>query len=73
MTLNYRPQMATVRPRVMAMPERDTSRSGRIIEHPLGMMETDIITKVLEFIPDANRRTSRSWPSPTSSCPAGGA
>jgi electron transfer flavoprotein alpha subunit len=51
-TLNYRPQMATVRPRVMAMPERDTSRSGYIKAHPLGMMEDAIITKVLEFIPD---------------------
>jgi electron transfer flavoprotein alpha subunit len=52
-TLNYRPQMATVRPRVMPMPEKDTSRTGRIIEDQLGMFEKDIITKVLEFIPDA--------------------
>ena len=51
-TLNYRPQMATVRPRVMAMPARDESRTGRIVEHTLGMIETDIITKVLEYIPD---------------------
>lgn len=54
-TLNYRPQMATVRPRVMAMPERDTSRSGIIIEHPLGMIESNIVTKVLEYIPDARQ------------------
>jgi len=53
-TLNYRPQMATVRPRVMAMPKRDTSHSGKITEHKLSMIETDIITKVLEFIPDQN-------------------
>jgi len=52
-TLNYRPQMATVRPRVMAMAERDASRTGRVIEHPLGMVESSIITKVLEYIPDA--------------------
>lgn len=51
-TLNYRPQMATVRPRVMAMPERDATRNGRIIEDQLGMIEDSIITKVLEFIPD---------------------
>lgn len=56
-TLNYRPQMATVRPRVMAMPGRDASRSGEIISHPLTMLETDIITKVLEFIPDETRNT----------------
>ena len=53
-TLNYRPQMATVRPRVMAMPNRDETRNGGITEHPLSMIETDIITKVLEFIPDQN-------------------
>ncbi|QJQ01155.1 electron transfer flavoprotein subunit alpha/FixB family protein [Herbaspirillum rubrisubalbicans] len=52
LTLNYRPQMATVRPRVMAMPEPDRSRSGQIIEHPLCLVESDIITKVLEYIPD---------------------
>ena len=51
-TLNYRPQMATVRPRVMSMPKKDDTRSGTITEHPLGMIETDIITKVLEYIPD---------------------
>lgn len=54
-TLNYRPQMATVRPRVMQMPEPEDGRSGRIVEHPLGVVETDIITKVLEFIPDDKR------------------
>ena len=51
-TLNYRPQMATVRPRVMPMPDRDASHTGRIIEDSLGMVESSIITKVLEFIPD---------------------
>lgn len=54
-TKNFRPQMATVRPRVMAMPEPDGARTGRVIEHPLGMVETDIVTKLLEFIPDDRR------------------
>ncbi len=55
LTLNYRPQMATVRPRVMGLPERDTSRHGRIIaEHP-DLIEQDIVTKLLEFIPDERR------------------
>ncbi len=44
-TLNYRPQMATVRPRVMAMPAPDLNRSGRVIEHPLGLAEDDIVRK----------------------------
>lgn len=52
MTQRHRPQMATVRPRVMAMPDRDVSRSGRIVEHPLGMVESSIVTKVLEYLPD---------------------
>jgi len=55
LTLNYRPQMATVRPRVMAMPDRDSSRRGRIIEHHLRLIETDIVTKVLDYIPDARQ------------------
>lgn len=54
-TKNFRPQMATVRPRVMAMPDRDTARRGRIVEHPLDMIESDIITKVLEYIPDSRQ------------------
>ncbi|WP_128000752.1 electron transfer flavoprotein subunit alpha/FixB family protein [Piscinibacter defluvii] len=57
MTLAYRPQMATVRPRVMPMPRKDTTRSGDIVEMPLGMVETDIVTKLLDFIPDATRNT----------------
>lgn len=52
-TLNFRPQMATVRPRVMAMPEPDTSRTGRIVEHALGMAESDVVTKILDYVADA--------------------
>lgn len=52
--LKARPQMATVRPRVMPMPERDGSRTGEITGHPLGMTEEQVVTKVLDFIPDEN-------------------
>ena len=55
MTLAYRPQMATVRPRVMSMPRRDASRSGHIVEATLGMAESEIVTKLLEFVPDTAR------------------
>jgi len=48
-----RPQMATVRPRVFPLPERDSTRTGRIVEHPLGLAEEDVVTKVIDFIPDA--------------------
>ena len=43
-TLNYRPQMATVRPRVMSLPAREATRTGRIIEETLALIETDIVT-----------------------------
>jgi electron transfer flavoprotein alpha subunit len=58
LTLNYRPQMATVRPRVFALPERMAGRSGRLVEHPVTLVEENILTKVLEFIPD--RRSEKS-------------
>jgi len=51
-TLNYRPQMATVRPRVLAMPKREPGRRGRVVSHPLAMAETDVVTKVLQFVAD---------------------
>jgi len=55
MTQRHRPQMATVRPRVMALPDPDKTRTGRIVEHKLTIIEDSIITKVLEFIPDADQ------------------
>lgn len=53
MTLAYRPQMATVRPRVMPMPQRDATRGGTLVEGSLALSESAIVTKLLEFIPDA--------------------
>ncbi|MEJ1964557.1 MAG: electron transfer flavoprotein subunit alpha/FixB family protein [Gammaproteobacteria bacterium] len=58
-TLNYRPQMATVRPRVMQMPDRQESRTGNIVEEKLGILETSILTKVLEFIPDERQNQAQ--------------
>jgi electron transfer flavoprotein alpha subunit len=52
MTLNFRPQMATVRPRVFSLPERTPGRSGRVVEHALGLAEEDVVTKILQFIAD---------------------
>lgn len=48
MTERNRPQMASVRPHVMPMPERDDSRSGEIIREDLEINEDDIAVKVLE-------------------------
>jgi len=58
-TLNYRPQMATVRPRVMAMPTAQTERVGRIIEHPVSLVEESVVTKVLEFLSDDTSKEAR--------------
>jgi electron transfer flavoprotein alpha subunit len=52
MTLAYRPQMATVRPRVFSLPRADETRTGTTIEDSLRMVESDIVTKLLDFIPD---------------------
>lgn len=54
MTLAYRPQMATVRPRVMAMPAADATRGGAIVQETLGMVEAQIVTKLLDFVADAH-------------------
>ncbi len=51
-TLNTRPQMATVRPRVMPTPARQEGRAGRIVEHAVDLREDSIVTKVLSFLPD---------------------
>ncbi len=44
-----RPQMSTVRPRVMPMPKRDPSRTGRVIEETLGMSEAEVGARVVEY------------------------
>jgi len=50
LTERNRPQMATVRPHVMSMPEKDTSRKGEIIREAVPVKEEDIAVKVLEII-----------------------
>jgi electron transfer flavoprotein alpha subunit len=54
-TLNTRPQMATVRPRVMAMPDRIPGRIAHIVPFAADLREQSIVTKVIEFIPDHDR------------------
>jgi len=58
-TLAYRPQMATVRPRVMSMPARDESRVGRVIEVTPHLTEDDFVTKVLSFIADREQNEAQ--------------
>jgi electron transfer flavoprotein alpha subunit len=47
-----RPQMSTVRPHVMAMPQKDTTRTGVIVREKVPVKEEDIAAKVLEIIGD---------------------
>lgn len=49
----YRPQMATVRPNVMPMPERNEGVAGEIIRESFVVPEESVFTKVLEIIRDA--------------------
>ena len=53
LTERTRPQMASVRPHVMPMLERDDSRHGEIIRESLALKEEDIATKVLEVIKES--------------------
>jgi len=46
-----RPQMATVRPRVMKALEPDPSRAGEVLEFPADHGELESRTEVLEFLP----------------------
>lgn len=47
----HRPQMASVRPRVMAMPTPDPARQGKVIEEALGLREEDVPQKFVSFNP----------------------
>jgi electron transfer flavoprotein alpha subunit len=47
-----RPQMSTVRPHVMPLPAKDTSRTGTIVREKVPIREEDIAAKVLEVIGD---------------------
>ncbi|MGO4869578.1 MAG: electron transfer flavoprotein subunit alpha/FixB family protein [Roseiarcus sp.] len=57
-TLNFRPQMATVRPRVMTMPPRTEGASGRIVKFDVDLREQDFVTKLLRFVPDRDSNKS---------------
>ena len=52
---NKRPQMATVRPRVMETPTPQEGRQGKIIKETLGINEEDVLTKVIKIIKEAGQ------------------
>jgi len=45
-----KPQITTVRPKAFAMPEKDASKQGEIVKESFSIAESDLNTKVLEFI-----------------------
>ncbi len=50
LTESTRPQMSTVRPHVMPLPQRDASRRGEIIRETVPGKEEDFAVRVLEII-----------------------
>lgn len=52
----FRPQMSTVRPNVMPMPERREAADGIIIRENIAVNEESILTKVIEIIRDSNSK-----------------
>ncbi|MEH7886496.1 electron transfer flavoprotein subunit alpha/FixB family protein [Bacillus sp. JJ1609] len=54
----HRPQMATVRPKVMKALEADTERKGVIIVEEFNLREEDMRTKVLKIVKDVTKKAS---------------
>ncbi|MGG1661773.1 electron transfer flavoprotein subunit alpha/FixB family protein [Brevibacillus sp. NRS-1366] len=52
----HRPQMATVRPKVMKALEPDYTRTGEIIEEHIALHEDDIRTKVLKIVRETREK-----------------
>jgi len=52
----FRPQMSTVRPNVMPMPERRKGAQGTIVRDPFVVPEENILTKVIEIIRDTHSK-----------------
>jgi electron transfer flavoprotein alpha subunit len=52
----FRPQMSTVRPNVMPMPERKEGAEGSIIRDSFAVAEESVLTKVIEIIRDSHSK-----------------
>jgi electron transfer flavoprotein alpha subunit len=52
MTERHRPQMATVRPRVMAMPTRQEGRTGEVIRGRIDITEEAVAVHLLDYLRD---------------------
>jgi electron transfer flavoprotein alpha subunit len=54
----HRPQMATVRPKVMTALEPVSGRPGKIVEEKISLKEDDMRTKVLKIVNDVTKKAS---------------
>jgi electron transfer flavoprotein alpha subunit len=54
----HRPQMATVRPKVMKALEPDSSKIGKIIEESIDLKEENMRTKVLQIVNDVTKKAN---------------
>lgn len=54
-----RPQMATVRPRVMAMPVRQEGREGELVREELGLREEEVLVRLLEYVREDQGESTR--------------
>jgi electron transfer flavoprotein alpha subunit len=52
----YRPQMATVRPKVMKALEPQSGRKGAVVEESIPLQEQDVRTKVLEIVRETTKK-----------------
>ncbi|MGJ7919678.1 electron transfer flavoprotein subunit alpha/FixB family protein [Neobacillus sp. LXY-4] len=52
----HRPQMATVRPKVMKALEPDNGRKGKIIEEKIELSESEMRTKVIKIVKDITKK-----------------
>jgi electron transfer flavoprotein alpha subunit len=53
----FRPQMATVRPNVMPMPERKEGAEGVIVRESFTVPEENVLTKVIEILRDSHGKS----------------
>ncbi|MGY6210028.1 electron transfer flavoprotein subunit alpha/FixB family protein [Cytobacillus firmus] len=54
----HRPQMATVRPKVMKAMEPIPDRHGEVIEEPITLREDDMRTKVIKIVKDVTKKVN---------------
>lgn len=54
----HRPQMATVRAKVMKALEADHNRMGKVIEETLDLREEEMRTKVIEIVNDVTKKSN---------------